>query len=57
MTGRQVLLIVIATFITAIIWVVVDILHSRSQVQIPAQTQQLIEPIDPNFDQEVLNGL
>lgn len=57
MSGKQFLYIVIATFITVMVWVVVDILHSRAQVQPPPEVQQLLEPINPNFDQEVINDL
>lgn len=57
MTGKQFLYILIATFITIFAWVITDIIHSRSQVQIPPEIKQLMEPIDPNFDQEAINDL
>lgn len=55
--GKQFFYILIATAVTALIWVTVDILHSRSQVQIPVDVQKLIEPLNPNFDQEAINLL
>lgn len=57
MSGKQFFYIVIATFITVVIWVVLDIVHTRSQAQIPPEINQLLEPVNPNFDQEVISGL
>lgn len=57
MTSKQLLYIVIFTFIVAILWVTSNIAHSQSEVQIPPETKQLMEPVSPNFDQEVLNAL
>jgi len=57
MGGKQFFYILIATSITALIWVTVDIIHSRSEVKIPEDVQTLIEPLDPNFDQEAINLL
>lgn len=57
MTGRQFLYIIIATCITILIWVVLDIIQDRSRVQPPMDVQLHLEPIDPNFDKEVIDGL
>lgn len=50
MLRKEWLIITILTFITILAWVVFDIIHTRSQVEIPSQLQQLTEPIDPEFD-------
>lgn len=57
MSGKQFLYIVIATFITVIAWVVLDIIHTRSQVKPSNEVQQFLEPLNPAFDQEVISGL
>ena len=57
MFSKRSLYIVIFTFITVAAWIVFDILHAKSQVAIPAETQQLIEPIQPNFETDVLKEL
>jgi len=57
MNSKQFFYIVIATFATIAIWVVLDIIHSNSQVQVPAEVQQLLEPINPSFDLEAINEL
>lgn len=54
MNSKQFLYIIIATFITVLLWVVSDILHTQSQVQIPPQTQELMKEISPSFDLETL---
>lgn len=50
MTRKEWLIATIATFITLSSWVVFDILHKRSEVEIPAKIQELIEPINPEFN-------
>lgn len=57
MTNKGFLYIVIATFATIMIWVVVDIIHSQAQIQIAPEVKELLEPIDPNFDTEIINAL
>lgn len=57
MTSKQLLYVVIFTFVVAIIWVASNITHAQRDVQIPPETKQLMEPVNPNFDQEVLNEL
>lgn len=57
MKGKQFLYIVIATFLTIIIWVVLDIVHARSKVQTQPEIQKLLEPVNPYFDQEVMDEL
>lgn len=55
MSGRQFLYILIATFITVIIWVTLDILHTRAKTQPSPEIKQLLEPIEPNIDTKVLD--
>lgn len=50
MTKKQWLIAAILTFITICAWVVFDILHARSSVEISPKLQEVIEPLDPNFD-------
>lgn len=57
MINKQYLYIAIATFITVFIWVVSDIIHSQQKIQIPPETQSLMEPINPIFDQEAIKAL
>ncbi|MEK7616601.1 MAG: hypothetical protein AAB414_00940 [Patescibacteria group bacterium] len=40
----------IFTLITILAWVAFDILHTRQQVEIPQQLQELTEPINPEFN-------
>lgn len=57
MTKKEWLIAAILTFITVVAWVVFDILHTRAQVEIPAKTKEIIEPINPEFDTSVLDAI
>lgn len=35
-------------------WIVSDIIHSKSNVQLDPKLQGLLEPLEPEFDQETL---
>lgn len=50
MTKKEWLIATILTFVTILAWVIFDIIHTRSQVQIPTQLQSIIEPISPDFN-------
>lgn len=50
MTRKEWLVTAILTFITICAWVIFDILHAGSQVEIPAETQELIKPINPELN-------
>ncbi len=50
MTKKGALIIAITTLLTVMAWVVFDIIHARSQVNIPEDIQSVIAPINPNFD-------
>ena len=55
MSGKQLLFVVVATCITIVAWVIFDIIHTRSQVEIPTEQQELIEEVNPNFDTQYVN--
>ena len=50
MTRKEFLIIAITTLITVIAWVGFDIYHKTQDSKIPPNVQQLITPVDPNFD-------
>lgn len=54
--NKRLLVLAMFTFSIIIAWVVFDILHKRIKVEIPAKTQELIEPISPAFDTSILNN-
>lgn len=54
MTRKEWLLAAIFTFITIMAWVIFDVLHARSEVEISPKLQEVIEPINPNFNTESL---
>lgn len=54
MTKKRWLILAILTFLTVCGWVIANILHTRTSVEIPPKVQELIEPLNPEFD---LSGL
>lgn len=50
MTRKEWFIAAVLTFITICAWVIFDILHERSKVEISPKVQEVIEPIDPNFN-------
>ncbi len=50
MTRKEWLIAAILTLVTVLAWVVFDILHTRSQVEIPQKIQEVLEPVNPEFD-------
>ena len=54
MTRKEWLIAVILTFITICAWVIFDILHTRSQVEISPKILEVIEPISPQFNTDGL---
>lgn len=57
MNKKEWLIAVILTFITVCAWVIFDIIHTRSQVEISAEWKEASEPIDPQFDLKTLESL
>lgn len=57
MNRKEWLIAAIFTFFIIVAWVVFDIIHERSSVEIPANIQEGIEPISPNFDTQVLDSI
>ncbi len=57
MSGRLFLYILITTLITVLVWIGTEALKSNSNVQITPELQQAMEPVNPNFDQSLINDL
>ncbi|MBI2597392.1 hypothetical protein HYW41_04505 [Candidatus Daviesbacteria bacterium] len=53
MNKKEWLIAAILTFITICAWVIFDIIHIRSQVEIPAKIKEVIEPIEPNLNYSI----
>lgn len=50
MTNKEWLIAAVLTFITILAWVISDVIHTRSEVQISQKLQEVIEPISPDFN-------
>lgn len=55
-TKKEWLIAVILTFITVCAWVIFDIIHARSQVEISQELKGIIEPINPQLDLKALEN-
>lgn len=56
MTKKEWLIAAILTLVTIVAWVIFDILHTRAQVEISPKLQEIIEPINPNFNTKALES-
>lgn len=54
MTRKEWLFAAILTLITVVVWVISDALHARAKVEVPQKLQEIIEPINPDFDLSAL---
>lgn len=57
MTKKEILAIAIATFLTLVAWVLFDIIHTRSSVEVPSELQEVTQPLNPDFDSEAIQLL
>lgn len=57
MTKKEWLIAAILTFTTILAWIIFDVLHTRSQVEIPAELQEVTEPISPDFNTKGVESL
>jgi hypothetical protein len=57
MNGRQLIIVVVVTFVVIVIWIVADILHTRPSIPLNPKLETLLSPINPNFDQKVISQI
>jgi hypothetical protein len=55
--NRYLVAIIVVSCLTALSWVIFDILHSRSEVKPSPEIEQLLEPVSPNFDEGAIKDL
>lgn len=55
MNRKEFIIILIVTFFVIMVWVVAEIIHSKPSVEVDSKIQSLIEPINPTFDQTILD--
>ncbi len=56
MTRKEWLIAAILTFVSILAWMIFDVIHTRSKVEIPPKVQEIIEPINPNFNTQSLES-
>jgi len=57
MSDKQTLFLSIFTFLTVLAWIAFDVYHAVVSSTISPIQQQLIKPIDPKFDTQVILDL
>jgi hypothetical protein len=54
---HDILLVAIFTFITVFVWIFFDLLKTSKTSTISATTQQIVEPLNPKLNTNILNDL
>lgn len=57
MDRKSFFIIAIATLITVVAWVMADVIHSTTNVEVSSDVQKVIEPLSPDFDSAALKLL
>ena len=57
MNSRDSLILAVLTFITVIVWIASDIYHASVTSTLTDVEKKLMVPLDPSFDQQVINKL
>lgn len=56
MTRKEWLVAAILTFVTILAWVIFNVFHARAEVEISPKLQEVIEPINPDFNTQTLES-
>lgn len=56
MLSKKWLVAAIITLFVILSWVIFDIIHARTQVEISPKLQEVMNPISPNFNTQVLSS-
>lgn len=57
MNRKEFVIILIITFLVIMVWIVAEIIHSKPSVSTDSKLQGLLDPVDPNFDQSILEKI
>lgn len=57
MSSKDLLILSFLTFITVVAWIIFDIHHEMTASTITPVQQELMKPLKPGFDQEVILNL
>ncbi len=57
MTKNQFIFVLLATFIVIVVWIVADIIHTKPSVPVDPKLENLLDPVNPSFDNSVLNKI
>lgn len=57
MKKNEWVIILTITFGVIMTWVIFDILHTRASVQVSSEVKQILDPVDPVFDNSVIEKI
>lgn len=57
MSKKELVILLGITCFVVMVWIISDILHSKARVEVSPSLQQALEPINPEFDQEILQRI
>ncbi len=57
MKKKEIAVLITLTFIVIVIWIIAEIVHTKPSVPIEADIQKLLEPVEPTFDQEIIDQI
>jgi len=57
MKKREFITVLVITLIVVVVWVVSDLVHTKSSAQGLPDVKNYTDPVDPNFDQDTLNKI
>lgn len=57
MQRKEVVIIAIITFIVVVAWIATSVIGTRSSAPVNPKINQVIEPIDPTFDQSTIDKI
>ncbi|MDO8573644.1 MAG: hypothetical protein Q7R77_02740 [Candidatus Daviesbacteria bacterium] len=56
MTKKEWLIAAILTLTTIVAWMIFDVLHAGAKVEVSQKVQEIIEPINPNFNTQIFQS-
>lgn len=57
MRQKEFIIVLGITLLVVIGWVIFDIIHSKSSVQLDPKVQNIIEPLNPSFDTKLIEEI
>lgn len=57
MSRKEFVILAVITTIVIFVWIIADIIHTKSAVLVLPQVEKALTPLNPNFDQDTLDKI